>query len=408
MTRNKEMTAIHCPTQELWNQVYDKIKSKISKDSWDIYKSNSCLLESGRYYSGLDFYQRERYDIIEAEDFLKELPKNHFSITGKWAIKQKAGQEACDWFNKMYHMGAHLKGSFTYLVNDVNTGRGGKLNHIIPAGFEEITLEQFKEFILKEKGEEKQMNKLPNNWAVEFEDTDDFRDTVVRELNRFAGYKKFNGTVDEDDYYYGVDGAETKCALLSKWRNTPVVLTLTDFKNALASSSTITGYRVIKTIPLSSMKEGTIITTSSSFAECAENPEFFSPIYKENVSAGDWVCVIANEEWAYKNVGDVFKIVKVAGNNLYFDRTCAVNINRVRKATPAEIKANTTVKIEGYEAKFKGTNVEIEGQLYDKEELKEFIQFIEKHSRQIKGLVFGCTGQHQMNLEKLKEIKDKL
>lgn len=97
----------------------------------DIY--NASPLKSTTYFL-IPISELKRIGISKEEEFPE-----------KWCIKQNASQVVCDWFNKNYKTWAKVSGGFIYLANDKNC----QLYMSIPEGYTEITLEQFKEHILK-------------------------------------------------------------------------------------------------------------------------------------------------------------------------------------------------------------------------------------------------------------------
>jgi len=71
-----------------------------------------------------------------------------FVLPEKWCIKQSTHKEVCDWFNKNGTMVANITGNWTYL-NYPNIS--GYYSDKIKPGYTEITFEQFKKYVLKEK-----------------------------------------------------------------------------------------------------------------------------------------------------------------------------------------------------------------------------------------------------------------
>lgn len=166
-------------------------------------------------------------------------------------------------------------------------------------------------------------------------------------------------------------------------------------------------YEVIKSVPFtSSLNKGATIVNSSNFEECAKYPEFFKPIYKQEFKVGDWVigwhCSSTFQEKAWQ-------IGKISIGYIYPVGVCNnTTTDGLRKATEEEIKAAQRIEIGGCELKFYQDSVEIDGVIYSKDRLKEFINYILFHNEQIKGLVVGCNGQFTIGIDKLKEIKNKL
>lgn len=69
-------------------------------------------------------------------------------VENNWCIKQNASKEVCDWFRKFKRtQNAYVLGSYLYLVY---CGTNSYYSDSKPDGYTEITLQQFKEYILKE------------------------------------------------------------------------------------------------------------------------------------------------------------------------------------------------------------------------------------------------------------------
>ncbi len=64
-------TAIHCPTQELWNKVTEELKLKWNYLSiWEIYEEDSCIHACSESFSSLEYMRDNNYKIISAKEFL--------------------------------------------------------------------------------------------------------------------------------------------------------------------------------------------------------------------------------------------------------------------------------------------------------------------------------------------------
>lgn len=89
---------------------------------------------------------------------LTEFLKDEFVLPEKWCIRQNLSQEVCDWHrNRFIKSNAKLTGGLTYLLNTPSsyTSKTPDIHLImsltIREGYTEITLEQFKEHVLKQK-----------------------------------------------------------------------------------------------------------------------------------------------------------------------------------------------------------------------------------------------------------------
>lgn len=181
-----------CPFKDTVEVVEEWLLSKVNENKFEVgawyycestfklyfeyVSENSSKVE---FYDHIDIDSREfkRYDYlchltkkeiknvrkVDLSEIQEYLPEWHidkvieeFTLPGKWCIKQSAGEEVCEWFNKKYDITSFPIGSYKYLVNDeCNVYSNG-----IPQGYIEITLEQFKKYVLKQ--EEKPIEK----WSV--------------------------------------------------------------------------------------------------------------------------------------------------------------------------------------------------------------------------------------------------
>lgn len=74
------------------------------------------------------------------------IDKTLTKLPDKWYIKQNTSQIVCDWFNKRFNKYAHLEGAMDYLRSD---GIYANPDHVL--GYQEISFEQFKNWILEPK-----------------------------------------------------------------------------------------------------------------------------------------------------------------------------------------------------------------------------------------------------------------
>ena len=71
--------------------------------------------------------------------------------------------------------------------------------------------------------------------------------------------------------------------------------------------------------------------------------DFYKPEVPK-VKNNDWVYILTDYKVGYKKIGDVFQITRVDGDYLYFEPDKSVTLDRVRLATPSEIKEVTIPK----------------------------------------------------------------
>lgn len=75
---------------------------------------------------------------------------NGFKLPEIWAIKQSISEEACEWFKRFPNTSsANVKGSYEYMVYFSNQNRT-KFFVELPENCVEITIEQFKKYVLKQ------------------------------------------------------------------------------------------------------------------------------------------------------------------------------------------------------------------------------------------------------------------
>jgi hypothetical protein len=88
------------------------------------------------------------------------------NLPEKWCILQNSSQEACDYHRKLHNSLADLKGVFKYLLNIKYNS--SYYSNIIPNDYMEITVEQFKKYVLKEEiVKEKVIEPLPQFKIIE-------------------------------------------------------------------------------------------------------------------------------------------------------------------------------------------------------------------------------------------------
>lgn len=158
----------------------------------------------------------------------------------------------------------------------------------------------------------------------------------------------------------------------------------------------ITGYKILKPVPLTTFKVGSIIGKDSGyFDDCINYPEFFEPIYEEEYKVDDYVIVISNECTNKKStnrsrytIGLIGKIKKV-GDEFYKNPKTkwlilegfndGITCNQVRKATPEEIEKYNTIEINGYKADYsKEGHVQFGCKSFNKQSINNFKYLLDK------------------------------
>ena len=182
----------------------------------------------------------------------------------------------------------------------------------------------------------------------------------------------------------------------------------------------ITGYKVLKLVPLTTFKIGQIIPKDSGvFQDCKNFPEFFEPIYEEEYKIGDWVISIGKNH-TYDNdnfpINIPWKILEfksskgIKNYHVHVDKSSTnikgicTDINSIRKATEEEIKAAETVEINGYNADYsKGEYVKFGCKQFTKTEIESYLSLL-NYDIDAK-ITIGST---QITSEILKKILSKL
>ena len=176
-----------------------------------------------------------KVDLSEIQEYL---PEGHidktieeFTLPEKWCIKQSAGEEVCEWFNKKYDTTSFPTGSYEYLVND----EYNIYSDYIPQGYTEITFKQFKKYVLKESIEEPK-EIIPE--YVEYIKSDDVGKIVKVLKWSTASYCKVefpNGTIKEPFKHLVKSStkeafdAQNKPKSIGKWSVGSYVVALVDY-----------------------------------------------------------------------------------------------------------------------------------------------------------------------------------
>ena len=163
-----------------------------------------CLNKDKNGYLCLNKYTPKL--ITDLSEIQQYLPDGHpdkikeFVLPEKWCIRQDAGQESCDWFNKKYGCHSHIEGNYDFLINRENTNDSPYSDTL--EGYTEITLEQFKKYVLKEGKEE-----VPEK-VRKFK----LGDTIylVNDIGRNAPKGSSAKVVGYDDKYVHIEWIDTK------------------------------------------------------------------------------------------------------------------------------------------------------------------------------------------------------
>jgi hypothetical protein len=175
---NKELkgidknTVVHCPTEELANQVL-----RIAHDAYYMWCDGRSLIDENNWYKnkedmcyglndagGLCFCNKrleyaKTKTIITAEEFIKL--NTEFVLPKKWCVKvtPENADILTDWKTKVSNgVFADNAKDYSYVSED---GRGMNDLDFVESKYTEITFDQFKQYVLKEKDTE---FVLPETW----------------------------------------------------------------------------------------------------------------------------------------------------------------------------------------------------------------------------------------------------
>lgn len=183
------------------------------------------------------------------------------------------------------------------------------------------------------------------------------------------------------------------------------VIAFEEFKQSnLSMNKKITGYKCIKAYP--GVKLGEVYPADSHTAKLY--PEFWEAQYEPEFKVGDWVTTTTSRPGYEKgNAGETFQITEIdkKKNHVYFAPVRAVDIDRVRLATPEEIQAASQVKLGKYTVIFNnGYKFTVGCTTYTKKDAENAKKVLEL--RNIDHIVF--SGGVQVNLETINKIISRL
>ena len=209
---------------------------------------------------------------------------NGFKLPEIWAIKQSISEEACEWFSKFKATrSAKIEGSYEYMVYFSNQNRTEFFNEL-PENCVEITIEQFKKYVLKQDNMKKYtIEELRTNekLLVYIETAEQFR-KIVNHCGQFVSgfYGKCCYNIAKRSY----SSSSTKTDVGSYYTDSIIVtFDQIDFKDKIIA------YKTIKRMP--GLPVGTKFTNDGggwvsedgewSFNDDVINDtEFFEPVYE--------------------------------------------------------------------------------------------------------------------------------
>lgn len=150
-----ENTAVHCPTEELSEKVLKIAKEAgcspfLVNSMYCHYEKDTCYNLMNGTFSDIMYYKNIKdYTILPAEEFIKlntmkQLPE-------KWAIKRtpENAREINTWYASRRERITELSHSNVYITNDLD------FYSCVPNGYEEITIEQWREAVKQDFGGDK-------------------------------------------------------------------------------------------------------------------------------------------------------------------------------------------------------------------------------------------------------------
>jgi hypothetical protein len=143
-----------------------------------------------------------------------------------------------------------------------------------------------------------------------------------------------------------------------------------------------------------------------------EKTDWFEPVYEEEFKVGDYIVFTkhSNDVVKITNIRtDRFHDLWISHEPDSFTSGgfgYKPYKNEIRLATPEEIEEATTIKIGDYEAKFEDTRVSFNSVVYYFRELIILRDLMNRD--QIKSLNVGCSGQYTIDLELINKILKKM
>ncbi len=350
----------------------------------------------------------------------------------KWAILQSISKEVCEWFrNKNFTTTACIDGSYKYLAYNSTTDKSTYWAKL-PEDFKEITFEQFKEHVLKEKIMEKRFVEVieSRNHYPTHPKAKEYGCTNYHHWKHLPGPE--NGQILETVKEVLVNDSE-KAYILKDVDDIEYIISIKGVKlieNEIMKKKII-GYKLKDEkyipalvglcphwMPNVHKTNGYDVLNGSgakdTFKDAGVLDLWFEPVYEEDeFKVGDWVYVQDTEgsnELSLNPSGDIVQISEFGDNNVALTRNgkyCLYASKNYlkRKATPEEIaKAQEIVllfgKVKCVINKFKGV-VNCEG--YGDIKISKIVSLYEELNKFTKGgnffgyslelptIKFGCV-----------------
>lgn len=367
-------------TNPLWKKYIDWLNENY-ESNWS---GNENAYYGNIYLNGKGNWQ---YDVssLSANPIILTLKEwdeiiNGFVLPKKWCIKQASTEEVCEWFRKKRH---------TYSANP--TGRACKymcydsledksaFKAIVPEGYKEITVEQFKKYVLNQTEMKKIFVKVINSgksysthssakkygctnyhyWknlpGAENGDILEVVKEIVVNGDRLSYILK-----DKDDIEYIIEINGVSLVKDNTIKKEIIGYKLKEnYKQYLKATYVIAGYLKNITIPLEYyLKKENWGSFKKNLEKAGVLDLWFEPVYKEEFEVGDWVVVLPEDEY-YCNAeqGKAQQIAEIYKEDLLpyylkFSDGSINNYKKIRKATQEEIK-------QAQQTKFKFGNLEL-------------------------------------------------
>jgi len=346
---------------------------------------------------------------------VKEFLKEEFILPERWCITRLLPQAeikiVSDYINDRFNLSFSTNPSkdSKYYIDELNNTidygmcfESKTVEYKKPySHYTEITFEQFKKYVLKEKTME---NNIKLGTTFYHKDNKD----LIYTISSFDGNNVEISWGNMGRLQYSLD------SVLNNIKDRTWIITM---------EKKIIGYKLIKP----EYKEAAVKIGKWSSIEQFEKLEdgcnltikgyhydllkdagvldlWFEPVYEEEkFNVGDYITVVENNNTTYNGiVGETYKIIKIVGEFFFYYENNCINTNnvKVRKATEEEIKKAQSIEIGGYEVKFLNKEAcVINGIQYLKTHLEVLKYLIDKG--QIKSLNVGCSGQYKVDLELL-------
>lgn len=394
-------------------ELREVLKYAFPKDNWYVHGATKYYISSG----GTQWISTDKTNLpsFSVKEFLKE---EEFVLPEKWYITRLLPQDeikiVSDYINDRFNVSFSTNPSkdSKYYIDELNNTidygmcfESETVNFKNPYSYyTEITFEQFKKYVLKEKT-------MENNIKVGTTFYHKNDKNLIYTISSFDGNNVEISWGNMGRIQYSLD------SVLDNIKDRTWIITM---------EKKIIGYKLIKpefknainnllTIPQDKLDLLTVDGHKRCIADLQKAGVldlWFEPVYEEEkFKVGDWVTTtteIANCYEKHKK-GEVFQITEIKSEYVYFSPSQAVSKDRIRKATEEEIKKAQSIEIGGYEVAFplyKGGKIcSINGVEYYRPEIVSLLNIMKKG--QIKSLNVGCSGQYKVDLELLEKIIDK-